>query len=78
VTTTAQDRLLIREWRDHHSDVQPDRVGHACVRLIWLDGRCAGQCGETSQWIARGRPLCEAHTVERIGLWLEAARREMS
>lgn len=78
MTTTSQDRTVIREWRDHHSDVQPDRMGHNCVKMIWLDGRCAGPCDSPSQWVARGRYLCEPHMAERIGLWMQAARKEMS
>jgi len=77
VTTSHVDRLVLREWRDSHDDVQPDRDGHVCVKLIWLEGRCAGQCGVTSRWIARGRPLCEPHVVERIRMWLDAERGEV-
>lgn len=72
MTTSHVDRLVLREWRDSHDDVQPDRDGHACVKLVWLDGRCAGQCGEMTSWIARGRFLCEPHTVERIRMWLSS------
>jgi hypothetical protein len=76
--TAAVDREVLREWRDRHSDVRPDREGHTCVRLIWIEGRCAGQCGQTSKWIARGRPLCEACTVERVQQWLDLERGEMT
>jgi hypothetical protein len=77
---------VIREWRDHHDNIAPDRQGHACVRTIWVSDKPVGRCGRLSQWIADyGKPLgkralCEAHAVELITAWsgLEAARREMS
>lgn len=78
MTTASADREVLREWRDRHDDVQPDRDGHACVRLIWIEDRCAGQCGQTSKWIVRGRPMCEAHTVERIWTWLDMESGEVS
>jgi hypothetical protein len=76
--TAAVDREVLREWRDRHGDVQRDREGHACVRLVWVDGRYAGQCGETSQWFVRGRTLCEPHAVERVQQWLDLERGERS
>jgi hypothetical protein len=67
--TAAVDREVLREWRDRHSDVRPDREGNTCVRLVWA-GDEFGLCGRPSQWIVRRRPMCEAHTVERIRTWL--------
>lgn len=86
MTTTSQDRTVIREWRDHHSDVQPDRDGHPCKRQVWCNDKPAGQCGRTSAWFVDfgpplgPRPLCEEHTVSyiRSHAALEAARKEMS
>jgi hypothetical protein len=75
VVTFAQDRVVLREWRDRHSDVHPTQGWQVCVRLVWLDERVhAGQCGEMASWVARGRPLCERHTVERINQWVELER----
>lgn len=74
MTTAASDRQVLREWRDRHDDVQPDRDGRRCVRLVWVGVRNAGVCGRPSQWIARGRPLCEACTVERVHRWLDLER----
>lgn len=80
MTTTAGDRDILRAWRDTHDDVQPDRDGHACVKFVWVDGRCAGQCGQTSQWIVDYKPrtgllgkraYCEPHTVELIRKWTD-------
>lgn len=86
MTTTSSDRHLIREWRDHHNDVRPDRDGHVCVRTIWVADKPAGQCGRVSQWVVDygpplgRRPLCEEHTVAYITARgsLEAARRGLS
>lgn len=78
MTTAAADRDVLREYRDRHGDVQPDREGHVCVRLVWVEGRCAGQCGHPSQWIARGRALCEPCTVERVQRWLALEQGEVS
>jgi hypothetical protein len=70
MTTSHVDRLVLREWRDSHDDVQPDRDGHACSRWVWMDGPI-GECGRTSAWFGRGRPFCEQHMVERIKRWSE-------
>lgn len=84
MTTTPGDRQILRDWRDTHDNVQPDRDGHACVKFIWIDDRCSGQCGQTTSWIVdfpeRGlgkRHLCEAHTVELISKWAAYERGEV-
>lgn len=78
MTTAAADREVLRLYRDRHDDVQRDREGHACVRMVWIDGLRAGPCGQTSQWFVRRRPMCEAHTVERVLQWLDLEREERS
>lgn len=72
------DREVLREWRDRHDDVQPDRAGHRCVRQRWVGVRSAGRCGQPSKWIVQGFPLCEACTVERVQRWLDLERGEVS
>lgn len=86
MTTTPEDRQVLREWRDRHTNVRPARHGEKCVHAVWVGDRHAGDCGRTAQWVVDysfrvkslgRRPHCEEHTVSVIGKWAAFERGEV-
>lgn len=86
MSTTPEDRRILREWRDTHTNIRPAREDERCVHSVWVAGRWAGHCGQPAEWLinygervlALGvRAHCEAHTVAVIRKWAAFERGEV-
>lgn len=75
MTTTPDDRQLLRDWLENHDNLRPASV-HA-----WCDKGTVGRfgvtmCSSSAQWVIDfGRdsvgkhPRCEQHAVQVIRSW---------
>jgi hypothetical protein len=85
MTTTPDDRQILRDWRDTHDNIRPARNGERCIRTVWLDGK-PFQHGASASWLVNYRawvpslgvrPHCEACTVDVISKWASYERGEV-
>lgn len=75
MTTTPNDRELLRDWLDSHDNLRPAQVHVWCDKGTVVD-RGRTLCSQQAQWVVDfgpdsvgKHPRCEQHAVQVIRSW---------